>query len=57
MPRPASSTSPHMGQVLLVGDGAAAAMETLVPVDVIGLGEFKRRYAFFTNIRAASWTT
>ncbi|TXH40161.1 MAG: glycine cleavage system aminomethyltransferase GcvT [Burkholderiaceae bacterium] len=39
----------HMGQVLLVGDGAAAAMETLVPVDVIGLGEFKQRYAFFTN--------
>jgi aminomethyltransferase len=39
----------HMGQVKLVGDGAAAALETLVPVDVVGLGEGKQRYAFFTN--------
>lgn len=39
----------HMGQLRLVGEDAAAALETLVPVDVIGLGEGKQRYAFFTN--------
>jgi aminomethyltransferase len=39
----------HMGQLKLVGDDAAAALETLVPVDVMGLGEGKQRYAFFTN--------
>jgi aminomethyltransferase len=39
----------HMGQVLLEGDDAAAALETLVPVDVIDLGVNKQRYAFFTN--------
>jgi aminomethyltransferase len=39
----------HMGQVLLVGDDAAAALETLVPVDIIGLELFKQRYALFTN--------
>lgn len=39
----------HMGQVRLVGDDAAAALESLVPVDVIGLELGKQRYAFFTN--------
>jgi aminomethyltransferase len=39
----------HMGQLRLVGDDAAAALETLVPVDVIGLATNKQRYAFFTN--------
>ena len=39
----------HMGQVRLVGANAAAALETLVPVDVIDLGLFKQRYALFTN--------
>ncbi|PND36588.1 glycine cleavage system protein T [Paucibacter aquatile] len=39
----------HMGQVRLIGDGAAAALETIVPVDVIDLGLFKQRYALFTN--------
>ncbi|MBL8312554.1 MAG: glycine cleavage system aminomethyltransferase GcvT [Rubrivivax sp.] len=39
----------HMGQVRLVGDGAAAALETLVPVDVMDLGPGRQRYAFFTN--------
>jgi len=38
----------HMGQVRLVGTNAAAALETLVPVDVIDLGLFKQRYALFT---------
>lgn len=39
----------HMGQVKLVGDGAAAALESLVPVDVVDLGVGRQRYAFFTN--------
>ncbi|GAL16102.1 aminomethyltransferase [Vibrio astriarenae] len=39
----------HMGQLLLKGSEAAAFMETLVPVDVIGLEAGKQRYAFFTN--------
>jgi aminomethyltransferase len=39
----------HMGQLTLQGDGAAAALEKIVPVDVIDLGIFKQRYALFTN--------
>ena len=39
----------HMGQLRLEGDDAAAALETLVPVDVVGLGPGRQRYAFFTN--------
>src|SRR5262252_8146614 len=39
----------HMGQLRLVGDDAASALETLVPVDVVDLGVHKQRYAFFTN--------
>ena len=44
----------HMGQVCLhprSGDvaDAARALERLVPVDVLGLGEGRQRYAFFTN--------
>jgi aminomethyltransferase len=39
----------HMGQLRLVGDEAAKALETLVPVDVIDLAVGKQRYAFFTN--------
>ena len=39
----------HMGQLRLVGSGAAAALERLVPVDVVGLGENRQRYALFTN--------
>jgi aminomethyltransferase len=39
----------HMGQLRLIGTGAAAALETLVPVDVIDLPPGKQRYAFFTN--------
>lgn len=39
----------HMGQIRLVGAEAAAALETLVPVDIVGLGENRQRYAFFTN--------
>ena len=39
----------HMGQVRLVGADAAAALETLVPVDVQDLGVGRQRYGFFTN--------
>ncbi|MBY7794721.1 glycine cleavage system aminomethyltransferase GcvT [Vibrio fluvialis] len=39
----------HMGQLRLHGEGVAAALETLVPVDVVDLAEGKQRYAFFTN--------
>ncbi len=39
----------HMGQLMLKGPDAAAALETLVPVDVIDLPLNKQRYALFTN--------
>jgi aminomethyltransferase len=39
----------HMGQLRLIGPDAAAALETLVPVDVVDLAAGKQRYAFFTN--------
>ena len=44
----------HMGQVRVVprsGDvsDAARAFETLVPVNILGLGENRQRYALFTN--------
>jgi aminomethyltransferase len=39
----------HMGQLRLLGADAAAALETLGPVDVVGLDVGKQRYALFTN--------
>ena len=39
----------HMGQVRLAGVHAAAALESLVPVDVLDLGVHRQRYALFTN--------
>jgi aminomethyltransferase len=39
----------HMGQVRLHGAAAAEAMESLVPVDVLGLAANHQRYALFTN--------
>ncbi|MEQ9694329.1 glycine cleavage system aminomethyltransferase GcvT [Shimia sp. SDUM112013] len=42
----------HMGQVILRGDSyaaVAAAFETLVPMDVLGLGVGRQRYGLFTN--------
>lgn len=42
----------HMGQVVLRAkdpEAAKRALETLVPVDVLGLGEGRQRYGFFTN--------
>src|SRR5438132_6827804 len=37
----------HMGQLRLIGEQAARALETLVPMDVEGLAVGKQRYAFF----------
>ncbi|MFN3629307.1 MAG: glycine cleavage system aminomethyltransferase GcvT [Casimicrobiaceae bacterium] len=39
----------HMGQIELHGPEAAAALETMLPVDVLGLAVGRQRYAFFTN--------
>ncbi|MCB1333797.1 MAG: glycine cleavage system aminomethyltransferase GcvT [Roseivivax sp.] len=39
----------HMGQVILRGPDVAAALETLIPQDVAGLGEGRQRYGFFTT--------
>jgi len=41
----------HMGQVTLRGERAAVQLETLVPMDVIGLKPMRQRYALFTNKR------
>jgi aminomethyltransferase len=39
----------HMGQVLLRGESAAAALEPLVPGDILGLKPGRQRYTLFTN--------
>ena len=39
----------HMGQLRLAGPDAAAAFESLMPVDVIGLGLHKQRYGLLLN--------
>jgi aminomethyltransferase len=44
----------HMGQIVLRPrsgrvEDAALALESLVPVDILGLGEGRQRYALFTN--------
>lgn len=42
----------HMGQVMVSGpdySAAACGLETLVPVDILGLGQDRQRYGFFTN--------
>ena len=39
----------HMGQLRLVGDDAARALESLVPVDVIDLAVGRQRYGLFTS--------
>lgn len=39
----------HMGQVIIEGAGTAAMLETLVPVDIEGLGINRQTYALFTN--------
>lgn len=42
----------HMGQVIVKGasfEAAASGLEALIPVDIVGLGENRQRYGFFTN--------
>ncbi|MBT3628486.1 MAG: glycine cleavage system aminomethyltransferase GcvT [Rhodospirillaceae bacterium] len=39
----------HMGQISIWGDGAAHALEWLVPGDIIGLAPWSLRYTQFTN--------
>ena len=39
----------HMGQLRLTGPDAAAAFESLMPVDVMGLGLHKQRYGLLLN--------
>lgn len=39
----------HMGQVTLHGAGADAALEALVPGDIIGLKQGRQRYTLLTN--------
>ena len=42
----------HMGQVIVKGasfEAAASGLEALIPVDILGLGENRQRYGFFTN--------
>ncbi len=39
----------HMGQLKLTGDATAAALESLIPIDVAGMAAGQQRYGFFTN--------
>ena len=39
----------HMGQIKLVGDDAAGALEHLMPQDIVDLAPGRQRYGFFTN--------
>lgn len=39
----------HMGQLRLTGDDTAAALETLLPINVQGMAPGQQRYGFFTN--------
>jgi len=39
----------HMGQLRLTGDDTAAALETLLPIDVIGMAGGQQRYGYFTD--------
>jgi aminomethyltransferase len=39
----------HMGQAMLTGAAAAAALEQLVPGDIAGLKPGRQRYSLFTN--------
>lgn len=39
----------HMGQLRIAGETRAAAMEKLVPIDVVDLPEGRQRYALLTN--------
>ncbi|XGA81564.1 glycine cleavage system aminomethyltransferase GcvT [Halomonas sp. CH40] len=40
----------HMGQITVSGEQTALALETLMPVDILGLTEGAQRYGLFTSI-------
>ncbi|MFM9915198.1 MAG: glycine cleavage system aminomethyltransferase GcvT [Rhizobacter sp.] len=39
----------HMGQLRLTGDDTAAALESLLPIDVLGMASGQQRYGFLTD--------
>jgi aminomethyltransferase len=39
----------HMGQAMITGEGASAALEKLIPIDIQDLPVGEQRYGFFTN--------
>ncbi|MBT4518587.1 MAG: glycine cleavage system aminomethyltransferase GcvT [Halieaceae bacterium] len=39
----------HMGQVIIDGPDSASMLESMVPVDIEGLGQNRQTYALFTN--------
>jgi aminomethyltransferase len=39
----------HMGQVIVAGPDAAAALERLIPADIVGLADGRQRYGLLTN--------
>jgi glycine cleavage system aminomethyltransferase T len=39
----------HMGQLLLSGPGIAATLESLMPADLLSLGEHRQTYSLLTN--------
>lgn len=39
----------HMGQICITGPDAAAALESLIPIDVAGLALGRQRYGYFTD--------
>ena len=41
----------HMGQLILRGEGSTALLESLVPLDIQGLGTDRQTYALLTNER------
>ncbi len=48
-PRRRCSTSPTWARLALTGPGAAAALERLVPGDIVGLKPGRQRYTLLTN--------
>src|SRR5690606_39904212 len=41
--------APRMGQILVTGPDAAAALEALMPADLVDLPPWRQRYAMLTN--------
>jgi len=41
----------HMGQIKISGDNIAAKLETLIPVDLVGLQPWRQKYGLLLNQR------